>query len=133
MRDYIYIVTDIPINLLNVKLPPATYEATYSPLSGPRCLVLTGGSLIEATNAVRVVYPDIRATTSRQEAAEWLKERNITPHKGGRTIKRSTDVTPETNERLAVLRDQYDISLGDLIEQAAAAKLAQLAAIKVEA
>ena len=77
--------------------------------------------------------------TQAEEAAEkWLNSRShldiegggvrhITPHKGGRTIKRSTDVTPETNERLRLLAE-HGISLGDLIEDAAIAKLAVSAA-----
>lgn len=39
----------------------------------------------------------------------------ITPHKGGRTIKKSADVTPETEARLRELKEKYDLSLGDLI------------------
>ena len=124
-HDYVYIVTETPINLLEVDLSPATYEATYAPLSSPRCLVLTGGSLSAAVEAVRAIYPDARATTSAKEAGEWLKQRHITPHKGGRTIKRSTDVTPETQAALEELR-QAGISLGDLVEEAAQRKLSEL-------
>lgn len=123
-HDYVYIVTETPINLLEVDLSPATYEATYAPLSSPRCLVLTGGSLSAAVEAVRAIYPDARATTSREEAGEWLRHR-ITPHKGGRTVKRSTDVTPQTQARLEELR-QAGISLGDLVEEAAQRKLSEL-------
>lgn len=47
--------------------------------------------------------------------------RHITPHKGGRFIKRSTDVTPEVNAMLATLKER-GISLGDLVEEAARQK-----------
>lgn len=130
MQTYAFIVTDTPINFLAVELPPHISIHDTHPMASGRCIVLTtGGARIEdGVAAVLAVYPDVRTTTDKAEAAEWLKERHITPHKGGRTIKRSTDVTPETNERLAILRDQYGISLGDLIEQAATAKLSELAA-----
>lgn len=128
MQTYAFIVTDTPIDFLAVELPPHIGVSETHPLSGGRCVVLsTAGSRIEdGIAAVLAVYPDVRATTDKMEAGEWLKGRHITPHKGGRTIKRSTDVTPETNDRLTALRDRYGISLGDLIEQAAAAKLAEL-------
>jgi len=50
----------------------------------------------------------------------------ITPHKGGRTVKRSTDVTPETDEKLHRLRGTHGISLGDLVEWAAQTKLKEM-------
>jgi len=50
----------------------------------------------------------------------------ITPHKGGRTIKRSTDVTPETDALLRHLSVNYNISLGDLVEEAAEAKVSEI-------
>lgn len=67
---------------------------------------------------------------SEHAAGEWSRssyfvypsERKITPHKGGRTIKKSTDVTPETAEMLAKL----DTSLGDLVEEAVRARYAQM-------
>lgn len=132
MQTYAFILSDTPIDLLAVNLPPYIGGHDTHPLAGGRCTVLTtGGARIEdGIAAVLAVYPAARATTSKDEAADWLKERHITPHKGGRTIKRSSDVTPETNGRLAVLRDRYGISLGDLIEQAAAVKLAELEAPK---
>lgn len=122
---YAFIVSDTPINLLKVNLPHYIGIGDTHPMNGGRCTVLyNGGASIEdGVRAVLAVYPDARATTSKEEAAEWLKQRHITAHKGGRTIKRSTDVTPETNERLRLLAEQ-GISLGDLIEEAAAAKLA---------
>jgi len=49
----------------------------------------------------------------------------ITPHKGGRIIKKSTDVTPETAAILRRLSD-LGVSLGDLVEEAARQKLAEL-------
>ncbi len=52
-------------------------------------------------------------------------KRRIVPYKGGRTIKRSLDVTPETNEKLRILRQQ-GISLGDLVDSASADMLAML-------
>lgn len=48
--------------------------------------------------------------------------RQITPHKGGRTVKKSTDMTPEVAEMLAKL----DISLGDLVEDAVRSRYAQM-------
>ena len=39
----------------------------------------------------------------------------ITPHKGGRTIKKSADVTPETEARLREAKEKHGLSLGDLI------------------
>ncbi len=47
-----------------------------------------------------------------------IPKRTITPHKGGRTICKSTNVTPETNELIKHLC-KYGISLGDLVEWAA--------------
>ena len=41
----------------------------------------------------------------------------VTPHKGGRSIKKSTDVTPETARTIAELKKQ-GVSLGDLVEWA---------------
>ena len=103
-HDYVYIVTETPINLLEVDLSPATYEARLMRrCSACAALSFTGGSLSAAVEAVRAIYPDARATTSREEAGEWLRHR-ITPHKGGCTVKRSTDVTPQTQARLEELR-----------------------------
>ena len=53
-------------------------------------------------------------------------KRTIKPHKGGRTVSRRCDVTPETAERLKVLKDKHHISLGDLVEAAARYMLALL-------
>ncbi len=39
----------------------------------------------------------------------------ITPHKGGRTIKKSADVTPEVDARLREIKEKRGLSLGDLI------------------
>lgn len=39
----------------------------------------------------------------------------IPPHKGGRTIKKSADVTPETEAKLKDLKEKHGLSLGDLI------------------
>lgn len=50
---------------------------------------------------------------------------SIQPHKGGRRVKKSTDVTPEVNEMLAVL-SEHGISLGDIVDEAARAKFAAL-------
>ena len=55
-------------------------------------------------------------------------KRPIRPHKGGRTVKRSTDVTPETAERLRILKQLHGVSLGDLIEAASKDLLAILQA-----
>ena len=51
---------------------------------------------------------------------DWCvsEKRKITPHKGGRTVKVSSDVTPETKERIVRLK-AHGVSLGDLIEWAA--------------
>lgn len=124
---YAFIITDREIDLLTVELPNGIGVHDTHPLYSPRCLVLsTGGANIsDAVDAVLAVYPEARATLAKEEAAEWLKTRHITPHKGGRTIKRSTDVTPETNAILAELT-RRGISLADLIEEAARTKLAAL-------
>lgn len=45
-------------------------------------------------------------------------KREITPHKGGRTVRVNARITPATAEKLAEL----GISLGDLIEWAAEEK-----------
>ncbi|MCP4417194.1 MAG: hypothetical protein GY805_11265 [Chloroflexi bacterium] len=50
----------------------------------------------------------------------------ITPHKGGRTISKRTDVTPEVNDILKWLRKNHLISLGDLVEEAAQDKYREL-------
>ena len=60
-----------------------------------------------------------------QARTEGDEKHHITPHKGGRTIKRSTDVTPEVNAMLAKLKGR-GISLGDLVEEAAQRKMAEL-------
>lgn len=127
MNTYAFIVTDEPINLTSVSLPPYIGVHDTHPLAGPRCLVLScgGASIDNGIAAVLATYPDARATTSKEEAGEWLKQRHITPHKGGRTVKRSTDVTQETQAALEALR-QAGISLGDLVEEAAQRKLAEL-------
>lgn len=43
----------------------------------------------------------------------------IPPHKGGRTIKKSADVTPQTEAKLKDLKEKRGLSLGDLIAWAA--------------
>lgn len=66
---------------------------------------------------------------SMHAAGEWSRSsyfvypsvRQITPHKGGRTVKKSTDMTPEVAEMLAKL----DVSLGDLVEEAVRSRYAQ--------
>lgn len=45
--------------------------------------------------------------------------RKITPRKGGRSVRKSSDVTPEVAQMLAYLWKQHKISLGDLIDTAA--------------
>ena len=45
-------------------------------------------------------------------------KKTITPHKGGRTVKKSTDVTPEVDKMLAYLWQQQNISLGDIVNEA---------------
>lgn len=44
--------------------------------------------------------------------------RQITPHKGGRSVKVSADVTPVTKERIDALKNLWGVSLGDLIQWA---------------
>lgn len=126
MNTYAFIVSDEQINLLDVNLPPFIGFSTTHPLASARCLVLYcgGANIDQGVAAVLAVYPDARATTSKEEAADWLKH-HITPHKGGRTIKRSTDVTPEVNAMLATLKER-GISLGDLVEEAAQRKIAEI-------
>ena len=57
-----------------------------------------------------------------------MTKRKITPHKGGRTVSRRCDVTPQTDERLRILKDEHGVSLGDLVEAAARDMLALLEA-----
>ena len=51
-----------------------------------------------------------------------MAKREITPHKGGRTVKKSTDVTPELDQMLAYLWQQHNISLGDIVAEAVKVK-----------
>lgn len=124
---YAFIITDREIDILSVKLPNGIGVHDTHPLYSPRCLVLsTGGANISAAvDAVLAIYPNARATLAKEEAADWLKQRQITPHKGGRTIKRSTDVSPEIDAMLKELHAS-GISLGDLVEEAARTKHAAL-------
>lgn len=50
----------------------------------------------------------------------------IAPHKGGRTIGKRTDVTPEVANMLAWLSVHHKISLGDLVDEIARQKYHQL-------
>jgi len=50
-----------------------------------------------------------------------LFTRKIRAHKGGRTVKKSTDVTPETARRLSILSAE-GVSLGDVVEEAVNAR-----------
>ena len=50
------------------------------------------------------------------------KKRMITPYKGGRSIPKSTNVTPQIAQKLADLRSDHGISLGDIIDEAVTAK-----------
>ncbi len=64
------------------------------------------------------------------EIEQYLREvktrtRLITPFKGGRSIRKSSDVTPEVAQMLAYLRQECGISLGDLIDKAAHALYAK--------
>lgn len=54
-------------------------------------------------------------------------KRQITPHKGGRTVKKSTDVTPVVASMLEVLYTQHSISLGDIVEEATIEKFQDVA------
>ena len=51
-----------------------------------------------------------------------VHSRLIRPHKGGRSVKKSTDVTPEVDKMLTELYKNYHISLGDIVDEAARAK-----------
>ncbi len=44
---------------------------------------------------------------------------------GKRTVKKSLDITPETDEKLKVLRQRYNLTLADLVTWAADYKIAQ--------
>ena len=50
----------------------------------------------------------------------------ITPHKGGRTVSKRTDVTPETNEMLKALKKAHKISLADIVEEAVKKKFEEM-------
>lgn len=129
MSDYMYVVYDEEMDFAKITLPPYISAKTGSLGYGAREIALyTKGSRIEdGVNAILAVYPDAKPTALRLQAHEWLSDkwRHITPHKGGRTIKRSTDVTPETQRFLEALRES-GISLGDLIEEAARQKYTEL-------
>jgi len=49
------------------------------------------------------------------------RTKKIRAHKGGRTVKKSTDVTPETARRLSILSVEGE-SLGDIVEEAVNAR-----------
>ena len=66
--------------------------------------------------------PSSRGLYSR---ASYFVYPTITPHKGGRNVKKSTDVTPTTAKLLDALRER-GVSLGDLVEEAAKVKAAEL-------
>ena len=53
--------------------------------------------------------------------------KKIRPYKGGRVVKKSTDVTLEISVMLGYLRKYYGISLGDLVEEAVRQKFSDLA------
>lgn len=57
---------------------------------------------------------------------EQKTEGKIMPHKGGRTVKKSTDVSPDVSNMLAYLWREHHISLGDIIEDAVIAKYIEL-------
>ena len=48
-----------------------------------------------------------------------MTKRKITPHKGGRFIRKSTNVTPDVDEMLSFLWKEHKISLGDIVSMAA--------------
>lgn len=50
----------------------------------------------------------------------------ITPHKGGRTVQRSTTVTPEVGDMLKYLKKEHGISLGDIVDEAVRGKYQEL-------
>lgn len=128
MSTTIYMINDEPMDLAQIDLPPYISASTGDFGYGARTLTLRcGGSQIEdGAAAVTAAYPAARATALRSQAHAWLGEpRQITPHKGGRTIKRSTDVSPEVDAMLKALHAN-GISLGDLVEEAARTKHAAL-------
>lgn len=53
----------------------------------------------------------------------------ILPHKGGRRVKKSTDVTPEVDKMLAAL-SEHGISLGDIVDEAVRQKYAALIEVR---
>lgn len=57
---------------------------------------------------------------------ERKTEGKIMPHKGGRTVKKSTDVTLDVSNMLAYLWREHHISLGDIVEDAVIAKYLEL-------
>lgn len=80
-----------------------SYRSVIAPEAGENQIVVSAGHIATSPAYALVTF-----------------KRRIVPHKGGRTAKRSLDVTPETNERLRLLREQYGVSLGDLVEAASA-------------
>jgi hypothetical protein len=127
-HTYAFIITNREIDTSAINLPNGISIHETHPLYSKRCLVLvtSGANIDDAVSAVLTVYPDAHATQSRDEADDLLNRRHITPHKGGRTVKRSLDVTPETNDQLRTLREVYGVTLGDLVDAASAEMLKTL-------
>ena len=51
----------------------------------------------------------------------------ITPHKGGRVVRKSVRVTPDIADMLAELWTKYQISLGDIVAEAVPRKYKEVA------
>lgn len=119
-----YIVNDTIMDVAAVDVPGHIGVRDSGLGYGNRCLILDGGATIEETGvaAFRQVYPDLRVTADRIEASRLCGLKWITPHKGGRTVKKSTDVTPEVSEMLAHLWQHHNISLGDIVAEAVKVK-----------
>ena len=115
-----FIVNDEPMDVAAVDVPNHIRVRDSGVGYGSRCLIVEcGGAAVDAgVDAFRAVYPNLRVTSERSEAARLCRRRRITPHKGGRNVKKSTDVTLDVAKMLEILYQQYDISLGDIVEEA---------------
>lgn len=102
------------------------YLSGVKVLESWRFSVSSRGMIAPEAGENQIVVSAGHIATSPAYALVTFKRR-IVPYKGGRTIKRSLDVTLETSERLRILREQYGVSLGDLVDTASADMLAKMA------
>jgi hypothetical protein len=99
--------------------------------SGRHGYSLFFNQLMELAARVGAVIQHPGSLVQGKAPGEWSPEsyftypvrREITPHKGGRTVKKSTDVTPEVASMIVKLSEQ-GVSLGDIVEAAVRSRFA---------